>query len=147
MRVLSIAMPFSSERELRLALGVLTAIDMFQMGWHRLPPLYKSGIRFQRESAKTCWAPVAGGCEDWLTALELLRQGKGDCEDLGCYRTAELRRAGERASAIPIRWTGGWHIVVRRASGVLEDPSVLLGMPTGPMYFAAMRRAAKEHAA
>lgn len=121
-------MPFEAERELTLALSLLTVVDMMQIGWYKLPPLYSSGVRYEREEAKTCWAPVAGGCEDWLSAWEVLRQGKGDCEDLAAWRAAELILQGEQARAIPKRTKRGWHIIVRRESGTLEDPSAALGM-------------------
>ena len=132
MPVLSLVTPFDGERDLKFALAVLTVLDMEQIRQHRLPPLYASGVRYRREQPKQCWAPVNGGCEDWLTALELLRQGVGDCEDLAAYRAAELRLAGEKATAFP-RPNGvmGWHIQVRREDGSIEDPSAKLGMPTG----------------
>lgn len=129
--VLSITMPFEGQRELRAALALLTAIDILQMRWARppLPWLYKSGVRYRRESEKTCWLPQEGGCEDWLSAVQVLRQRVGDCEDLACYRAAELRfRAHEAAAAEPIKTPLGWHIIVRRASGRIEDPSRILGM-------------------
>jgi hypothetical protein len=127
--VLSITMPFEGERELDLALSLLTVIDVKQIRWHKLKPLFQSGVRYKRESAKTCWLPVNGGCEDWLSILQLYRQGEGDCEDIACARAAELIVRGERARAIAQRSAGvGWHIVVRRADGRIEDPSRILGM-------------------
>lgn len=141
MRVLSLAMPFATRRELALALGLLTAIDAKQMQWRRaerrpLPLLYESGVRYAREARLG---------EDWLSALEVLRLGRADCEDLSCYRAAELRvRYNEHAWAVPIRWDRGWHIVVRRADGTLEDPSVRLGMKVGATYRGVMERARKE---
>jgi len=134
---LAIHMPFATDRELRLALGLLTAMNVRIMTWQPLPELYKSGVRYSREP----------GTEAWLSATDVLSHKRADCEDLACYRAAELRVRGERATAIPIRWAHGWHIVVRRANGELEDPSVELGMPTGPIYFAAMAKARKENAA
>lgn len=128
MGVLSITMPFEGERELSVALALLTVIDVCQMKWRKLPQLYRSGVYYEREDAKQCWLPMKGGCEDWLSAEQVIAQGKGDCEDLACYRAAELILKGERARAIPIRTRIGWHIVVRRADGTREDPSRVLGM-------------------
>jgi hypothetical protein len=126
--VLSITVPFKGERELTAALALLTVINMLQIRWYRLVPLYASGVRYKREQAKTCWHPVDGGCEDWLSIAQLYEQQRGDCEDLACARAAELRLAGERARAIPMRTRAGWHIVVRRGDGSIEDPSAKLGM-------------------
>lgn len=131
MPLLSITMPYEGQRELSAALAFLTVIDCMQLLWHpRIPSLYRSGVRYQREDTKRCWAPRNGGCEDWLTIREVLAQGLGDCEDLACWRAAELRvRAGEPATAVAIRVPRvGWHIVVRRADGSIEDPSKKLGM-------------------
>lgn len=128
MPVLSITMPFDGERELNAALAVLTVIDVLQLKWHRLPPLYGSGVFYEREHAKTCWKPTRGGCEDWLSAVQVLNQGKGDCEDLACWRASELIVRGERARAVAQRTREGWHITVRRGDGSHEDPSRILGM-------------------
>lgn len=126
--MLSIAMPFEGERELGAALALLTVIDLFQLVWFQLPDLYASGVRYRQEQAKQCWHPIPGGCEDWNSAWEVVRQGVGDCEDLACYRAADLIRAGERARAIARKTRTGWHIVVRRENGSIEDPSANLGM-------------------
>lgn len=126
---LHIVMPFSSERELSAALAALTALDVAQMTWTRFPPLYQSGIRYRRERP---------GQECWLTAAALLRARFGDCEDIACYLSAELQLQGERATAIPVRSGAGagWHIVVRRGDGSIEDPSRRLGM-RGPIVRSA----------
>jgi hypothetical protein len=121
-------MPFEGERELTAALALLTVIDLLQKSWFGVPALYESGVRYRREEAKSCWHPISGGCEDWLSAWEVLRQGFGDCEDLAAWRSADLIAAGERARAVPRRTREGWHIVVRRGDGSIEDPSRILGM-------------------
>ena len=121
-------MPFEGERELSAALALLTVVDVLQIRWYGLPPLYRAGVQYRREQAKQCWHPISGGCEDWLSAWEVKRQGYGDCEDLASWRAAELNLAGERARAVPVRTRSGWHIVVRRADGTIEDPSAKLGM-------------------
>lgn len=131
MPVLSIVMPWDGGRELCFALAVLTVIDMWEIRTFNLPGIYESGVRYRLERAKECWVPVRGGCEDWLSARELLRQGVGDCEDLCCFRAAGLRLQGERAYAIPRKTRIGWHIQVRRGDGSIEDPSARLGMRTG----------------
>ena len=130
MRVLSITVPFEGERELVAALALLTVINVLQLRWYKLPPLYESGVRYRQEQEKQCWHPIPGGCEDWLSVAELYRQRVGDCEDLAAARAAELILLGERARAIPKRTRAGWHIVVRRGDGSIEDPSARLGMKT-----------------
>lgn len=121
-------MRFEARRELDLALALLTVADVHEIGWYKLPPLYRSGVVYAREEAKACWRPTNGGCEDWLSAQMVYEQRRGDCEDLACYRAAELIRRGERARAVPIKTRQGWHIVVRRGDGSTEDPSRMLGM-------------------
>ena len=93
--------------------------------------LYDSGIRYVEEPP---------GRDDWQDIAETLERQEGDCEDLACWRVAELRvRLGERAAThvvtvqdLPDPRTGDvvttYHIAVRRADGRLEDPSRLLGM-------------------
>jgi hypothetical protein len=90
------------------------------IGPHVFPPLYESGIRYARE---------APGRESWQFAHELLETREGDCEDLACYRAAELRLDGEPAIAEVVRTPRrSFHAVVRRADGRIEDPSkILLG--------------------
>ena len=63
----------------------------------------------------------------------------GDCEDLACWRVAELRMAGERNATHAIsvddlpdrsgRIVTTFHIFILRGDGRSEDPSRLLGMP------------------
>jgi hypothetical protein len=88
----------------------------------QVPPLYQAGVRYQRED----------GTEIWKPAPRVFSDRFGDCEDLAAWRAAELRLAGEMdARAIAIRLRSGsrvWHAVVQRASGDIEDPSVILGM-------------------
>lgn len=89
---------------------------------HRLPPLYRSGVKYQR-------APMESR---WRTPRQVLRLGYGHCPDLAAWRVAELRESGEDPDAtITIRHGGRqglWHLVVRRGDDTLEDPSAVLGM-------------------
>lgn len=71
---------------------------------------------------------MAESCERFLTALQLLEERFGDCKDLACYRAAELRLAGEHATAFAVPSSLGFHVKVRRADGGIEDPSIRLGM-------------------
>jgi hypothetical protein len=113
-----------SEKALLLLLEALVNINRIELRKNRLPPLYKAGIRYVREGR---------GNENWKDCVTLYRDGEGDCEDLGCYRTAELRNNGKKATPY-IRWrldpksgTYIYHVMVLRPDG-LEDPSRVLGM-------------------
>jgi hypothetical protein len=104
-----------------------------------LPTIYdafRAGkLRYARERE---WIFVRSGVmravgrEDWIDAVEALRIGKADCEDLACWRAAELRNLGMPARvvfSVRRRPKGRlFHIVVERGDGQLEDPSRALGM-------------------
>jgi len=133
--VLSVVMPFKGKADIDFALQLAQAIAIRELRANpQLPLLYRSGVRWVRD---TCNAPgVAGACERFLSPLQVLREGKkGDCDDLGPWRAGELNlgRGGPRdrkARAVAIRSPGiGWHVVVRRGNGTIEDPSKILGMP------------------
>lgn len=133
MPILRMAMPYQGKRELELALSLLTTVNVWQMRNMRaqVPPLYASRIsRLDRHDVH--YQREERGHEEWLTAVLVAKQGAGDCEDLACYRAAELIVSGETAArAIPMRTRAGWHIVVRRADKSIEDPSSRLGMNAG----------------
>jgi hypothetical protein len=133
-------MPFragpAGREDLQLALDVSTLIAEHELRRNPgLPMLYKSGVRYAMD---VCLAGhVPGACERFLSPLQGLaevRSGKIaglDCDDLGPWRAAECRvRLGDRrARAYPITSPGiGWHILVRRGDGTIEDPSRRLGM-------------------
>lgn len=134
--VLSLVLPWQGERDLKFALALATAVALRELKRNpRIPALYKSGIRYRRD---VCKAPnVPGACERFLSPLQLLRErGRlgADCDDLAVWRASELLlgRHGPRdrkARAVPVRSPGvGWHVVVRRGDGTIEDPSKKLGM-------------------
>jgi len=92
-----------------------------------IPGIYKSGVRYQEENPTQ-------GYEDFALIPAILQRGWGDCDDLAPWRCAELRMRGEPAG-IRIQWKRNprdgsklYHIVVRRANGDIEDPSLKLGM-------------------
>lgn len=86
------------------------------------PPLYKANVVYTRES----------GTEDWSGIKIGLRTKRMDCEDLACWRVAELREKGEAAKPrVKFKNVQGfwhYHIQVIRGDGRLEDPSQILGM-------------------
>ena len=110
-----------------------------------IPPLYSSGIYYQEDKP---------GREDWRDAPAILdrfhKTGAGcDCDQLICWRVAELRVAGMQADPV-IKWQhlsqadaaragyssefvpadGLWlvHCCVRFPDGSVEDTSKNLGM-------------------
>jgi hypothetical protein len=104
------------------ALALLTRLNVAALQRHRLPSLYRSGVRYVQERR---------GLDDWLQAPEVYRRRKGDCEDLGAWRAAELQLGGEPgafADCRPVPGRRRWHTFVRRADGTIEDPSRILGM-------------------
>ncbi len=91
--------------------------------WPRwnLPPLYKAGIRYQRE-------PQHGtGLEDFCLPPITFHQKWGDCDDLVIYRVAELIAHGEAAECKADWINGELHVLVRRGDKSIEDPSIALG--------------------
>lgn len=105
-----------SKAGLQAALDALTAFNRHWLATHpTTPELYRSGVRYEREYPRERWLPVP------LVLAERI----GDCEDLAAWRAAEL---GRGARAVPLKTRSGWHIVVRKADGSIEDPSRRLGM-------------------
>lgn len=122
MRVKIVA-PVAGERGLRACLAALFGLDRIALQTGAFPLLYRSGVRYRREDPRVR--------EEWRTVPEVLRRGEGDCEDLACWRAAELVVSGEDLAARPVlvpTRAGGWHVVVRRGDGSTEDPSRVLGM-------------------
>ena len=123
--------PELSEAALYIFLDALVRLDRLIMSKVKVPPLYKSGVYYQEEPP---------GQENWQSALDLLKKGFGDCEDLAAYRVAELRRRGiaARPYVKKPRLVGGgrvlmYHIQVWRPGPPggrpwIEDPSRILGM-------------------
>lgn len=116
-----VLIPAHGIRGLRLALDLLFAADLAAAKSGVFPPIYASGVRYRREPKEIR--------EEWKTIPVVLADGHGDCEDLACWRAAELAAAGEHAVPHIYRTgSGGYHVVVRRGDGSLEDPSAKLGM-------------------
>lgn len=102
------------------------------------PDLYKAGVSYKPERRRI--NPVTGKPseygEEWQTIPWVIYRGYGDCEDLGAWRSAELR-AKYKVKATPFikmrRMSDGFwraHVVVRWPNGQIEDPSAKLGMYT-----------------
>jgi hypothetical protein len=116
------------------------------------PLLYQSGCFYKPEKRETQGSKVVQYGEDWQTIPYVMHAGFGDCEDLGAWRSAELRMLpfmlkfkatgikdkslitkGIKATPfIKVRQMpgGSWraHVVVKWPNGTIEDPSAKLGM-------------------
>src|SRR5262249_7586502 len=83
----------SDEAKHQCLVGLLEALVAVNFAWLREHPnapwLYESGVRYEEEPP---------GRDDWQDIPETIALRVGDCEDLGCWRIAELRaRAFENA--------------------------------------------------
>lgn len=136
----AIVLPLRGPAGLQLALDVLTHLDALTLAHNPMvPSLYASGVRYARESRLmgegrevAALDPISGTTEERFNHLSrVLEIGAGDCDDLACWRAAELQvRAGIPARATPVRSDSGWHVVVTLPDGTTEDPSAILGMYT-----------------
>jgi hypothetical protein len=101
----------------------------------KAPSLYDSGVRYQREK----------NAEDWKDIVNILADKDGDCEDLSCWRIAELRVRGVKAEPF-LYWqntaAGGrlYHALVWRESVTADLPPA---RSTGPVLWAARDRNGK----
>ena len=119
---------------IKALLDAQVLVDSLYLSLHKVPPLYRSGVRYQNEPKKWIIQGAPISIEEFACIPVIIQRGFGDCDDLAPWRCAELRRAGEKAK-IRITWKtnpvqGGklFHIVVRRENGTIEDPSLKLGM-------------------
>jgi hypothetical protein len=110
---------------LKAMLEALILANVFYLR-HRpdTPPLYAAGVPYVVEPP---------GRDNWQDIPRTLALREGDCEDLACYRIAELRvRHNENAmpyvTAKKIGTFTLFHIQVERGDGTVEDPSRILGM-------------------
>jgi hypothetical protein len=126
-----------SESFIRDALYLLLSRDITFLKSHpNAPMLYRTGLRYREEPR---------GEENWRDIPTCLREGdrgNPDCEDLSCWRAAEVNvRYG--ILAVPIfshrTLANGdvvYHIRVQYPNGHIEDPSRVLGMgqTSAPRY-------------
>lgn len=113
-----------------MAWMVKSSIEGFALGcmkaWKRwnLPPLYRSGVRFQLP------ADHGRGTENMRLPIFTYRDGWGDCDRLMIWWLCEQWANGRPARCSTI-WVGNrMHVLGRRSwddQGPLEDPSVILG--------------------
>lgn len=105
------------ERAVSLLLE-LADLSREEIARHRLPSVYASGVRYDMDIG-----------EVWRTPVSVARRRRGDCEDLTVWRVGELWLSGVDPLAavglVPTR--RGYHALVVRGDGTLEDPSAVLG--------------------
>lgn len=123
-----------ANKALSALLSVLIYVNQNFLRAHpETPLLYKSGVRYKREQMGVTGCPGITP-EQWGDIPTVLRDGGADCEDLACWRVAELReRFGIQATAFfyyrrvaPNKTL--YHIQVEHPDGTIEDPSAELGM-------------------
>lgn len=128
--------PNVAARQIVAFCEALVLVNVTYLATSQVPWLYESGVRYRRDEER------AGALPDiWSDVPTILERGFGDCEDLACWRVAELRTVGRtarigiaaqrRPTLEPLGW--GFHVTVEKLSGTVwktEDPSVALGMNT-----------------
>lgn len=110
-----------SRRAILWLMESLVQINKAYIELNNVPKLYDTDVIYQPETG-----------EEWKDVYNILKDGFGDCEDLSCWRTAELRAAGINARPY-IKWRkqdGRWiyHALVWTPGDKIEDPSLALGM-------------------
>lgn len=111
-------------------LDALTAMNVdYLKAYPDTPPIYKSGVRYNTEVD-----------ENWKAIPDIIKDGEGDCEDLACWRAAELIMRGYDAMPVMtykrIQRDGAedfflYHVTVLvnyRGRKIRLDPSRALGM-------------------
>ena len=118
----------NSQKAIQYALDQLFVYDIAWLLAHpNTPALYQSGVRYERE-------PWAGKYEEFLSIPFVLDRGWGDCDDLSCWRAAEIAVTNTYAKPLVIEAPGSregarrWHCVVDLGGGRFDDPSLRLGM-------------------
>lgn len=115
--------PDDFARVARIALEACIAANRLYLRQRGAPPLYESGVVYVRQPGQEILRDIP----------QLLERRGGDCDQLVCWRIAELREQGENATVRILfdpseRKLRIFHVQVRRQNGDIEDPSVILGM-------------------
>jgi len=133
-------------RFVRLALAPIVTLNIIARREGKVPPLYRSGVRFRPEPEFP---------EKFRDAENVYRTGRGDCAQLAAWCAADHVVSGHAAGIAVIRGKTvvrngrrirPFHVVVRRACeecgglhpehapwcrsrrlGPIEDPSLILG--------------------
>ncbi len=111
----------------------LAAVDTAYLMNHQLPRLYQSGVRYEVPKGKDTHD---GSYQAWRDVPGILRTMRGTCMELAAWRLAELRLFEGFPRAVPLvtcqtdpRIGVMFHTKLQDSdTGVIEDPSVILGM-------------------
>lgn len=119
-------LPAAAKERALLAMleALIAANESFLTGHPTTPALYASGVVYVEEPP---------GRDHWQDIPRTLELREGDCEDLACWRVAELRVRGLEYARPYVRHQilGSrvlYHVAVLRTDGAIEDPSKKLGM-------------------
>lgn len=107
-----------------LGLSLVGYVDLYNAAREGMPypDLYRSGVRYTREPP---------GSEVWQIPRGTFASLQGDCEDLCAgWRVPQLWLYGETKARPYVKRINPRlrHILVERADGTIEDPSICLGM-------------------
>jgi len=118
----------TAEEKILVLEAMLEALILANVFFLRHKPqtvsLYGAGVPYVAEPP---------GRDNWQDIPRTLALREGDCEDLACWRIAELRvKNNENAKPhVTSKKIGDftlYHIQVKRGDGTIEDPSRVLGM-------------------
>jgi hypothetical protein len=121
----------------KLLEGLIAANVAYLMEQPSTPPLYESGVKLRTSpllyQSGVRYVSEPRGKERWQDIPETLYRREGDCEDLACWRIAELRvlfkdMAQPRIKRSVLRHVTVYHITLERQDKTPEDPSRVLGM-------------------
>jgi hypothetical protein len=109
-------------------------MDAWSVNGLRVPSVYdcaRAGLKYK---------PEPTGREWWQTWIDNAEELEGDCEDLASHQAAWYRHNGMPARAT-CRRTGKrvYHAIVEHPGGVVEDPSLPLGLAEWRARRAALR--------
>lgn len=142
-RITFVTDAFKGPEELKLSNTILQimldALFEVDKAWlksdPKIPSIYASGVnKTPKGQTHMRYVQEPIGQEDWKDIPTCIKDGQGDCEDLACWRAAELVvRHGIQARptfTFKVRPGGGYlyHIIVLYPDGTKEDPSRQLGM-------------------
>lgn len=99
---------------------------------NRVPRLYQSGVRYENPPRLR-----SGEAQPWRDVPLILQSKRGTCMELAAWRLAELRFFEGHKSAVPfvkseIMGNAMMFHVLILDDGILEDPSIALGMGADP---------------
>lgn len=124
--------PKDRQRSQTALLWLLESLVRINLSWLKTHPdtplLYRAPVRYEFDPK----FPDA-----WKDIPTIIEDGQGDCEDLACWRIAELIYAGIHGVRPYLRWRKQgdhfiYHVLVYLPDGRIEDPSLALGM-AGPI--------------